>query len=365
MKYVLHIIAKLYIGGAEKVARDIGLYAPEGYENHYVVFTDEIGAYEAELQACGCKVFHIPPPSESYAGFVRNLKKLMREYPYQAVHAHTMFNAGWVMFAAKQMGVPVRVAHAHSALRNGRSLKKDLYEAAMRGMILRCATDLVGCGVDAGNRLFGEKAFAERGKLILNGIDTDKFAFSESMRTEMRAKLGLTDAFVIGHVGHLAEVKNQKYLISLLPGLMKKRENAVLLLLGDGDDRAMLEREAETLGVRERVLFTGNVNNVQDYLCTMDVFAFPSLFEGMPLSIVEVQSNGLPCVLSDRVPEDVYLTGLIHALPLETPAAWIDAVCSAQRAGCEAYALLLREKGFDIRTVADRFYRIYERNNHD
>lgn len=362
MKHVLHIIAQMSIGGAEKMARDIGLFAPEGYENHYVVFGDEVGEYENQLIEHGCLVFHMPSPSESYTAFMKNLKKLMNEYSYQAVQAHTMFNAGWAMLAAKQMGVPVRIAHAHSALRNGSSIKKNAYESVMRRMILNCATDFVGCGKDAGKRLFGEKEFEKRGQLIFNGIDTAQFAFDAELREHIRDELCVTDKFVIGHVGHLAKVKNQRFLIELMPEVLKKKENAVLLLLGEGEDRKMLEEKISELGLEEKVIMTGNVPNVYDYLCAMDVFTFPSLFEGMPLSIVEVQSNGLPCVISDRVPRDVFLTDLLMPLTIDNAEPWIEAICNAERHNPEKYAAVLKENGFDINTVVKKFYDIYERN---
>jgi len=361
MKYILHIIANLYIGGAEKMARDIGLLAPEGYENHYVVFGDEVGEYEEQLIARGCRVFHMPSPSESYPEYVKNLKSLMSEYHYTAVHAHTMFNAGWAMLAAKKMGVPVRIAHSHSALTDGNGIVKSVYETAMRRMILNCATDLVGCGVAAGNRLFGEKAFAEKGKLILNGIDTAQFAYSTEARARIRREMGFEDKFVIGHAGHLAEVKNQKFLIELMPKLLEKNENTVLLLLGEGADRRMLEEKISELGLAGRVIMTGNVTNVPDYLSAMDVFAFPSLFEGMPLSIIEVQANGLPCVISDRVPRDVFLTDLLTPLPIESAEPWLSAICAAKREEPEKYAAIIKDSGFDISSAVAKFYGIYER----
>ena len=366
MKYVLHIIANLCIGGAEKVARDIAFYgADHGYESHFVVFGDEVGEYEPVLIKHGCNVFHMPSPSAGYIAFIDNLKKLMSRYSYQAVHAHTMFNIGWVMLAAKQMNVPVRVAHAHSALDNGSGFVKGIYETAMRRLILNCATDLITCGVDAGNRLFGEKAFKQRGKLILNGIDTEQFAFNSETRERMREQLGVADKFVVGHAGHLAEVKNQKFLIELMPALLKKKENAVLLLLGEGEDRKMLEDKIYELGLSDSVIMTGNVSNVYDYLCAMDVFAFPSLFEGMPLSIVEVQANGLPCVISDRVPKDVFLTDLLTPMSVDKPEPWIDAICASQRSDPEKYAAIMKESGFDISTVIRKFYDIYERKEND
>lgn len=360
MKRALVIAAKLNIGGAEKVAADIGFYAdPAEYEVHYVVFGDEVGAYEPELEAHGCKIFHLPQPSESYCTYLKKLKELIQANHYDVIHAHTMFNIGWAMLAGKLYGVSVRVSHAHSALREKRGLTVRLYETAMRALLLTCATDLVACGVQAGERLYGKRTFAKRGQLILNGIDTRRFAFDGEKRAAFRAELDLADRFVIGHAGHLAAVKNQAFLLELMPEILKKRPDAYLLLLGEGDDRPMLERKIQELQLQDCVRMTGNVRNVPDYLNAMDVFAFPSLYEGMPLSIIEVQSNGLPCVISDRVPKDVFLTDLIHPLPLEQPQRWVDAICSAGRGKPETYAAAMYKSGFDAASAMGKLYRIY------
>ena len=345
----------------EKVARDIGLMSSsKGYESHYVVFGDEVGQYETELIQNGSKVFHIQSPSKGYFRYIKSLKNIMSQYKYSAVHAHSMFNIGWVMFAAKLRKIPVRISHAHSALTTGKSLKKSVYEFVMRRLILSCATDLVACSNKAGERLYG-KAYAKRGQLILNGIDTAAFQYSDEKRTFIRKQLGFQDKFIIGHTGHLADVKNQSFLIEMMPHLLKKRKDAILLLLGEGEDRAMLEEKIQTLGLQEHVIMTGNVNNVPDYLCAMDVFAFPSLYEGMPLSILEVQANGLPCVISDRVPADVFLTDLIHPLSLDNPEAWIEKICSVKRENPEVYSTQMRENGFDVTTAVEKFYKIYDR----
>lgn len=366
MTLVLQIAASLRIGGAEKVARDIGCYAdPAHYEVHYIVFGDQVGEYEQELLMCGCKVFHWPSPSESYLRFYHALRKLMTENHYDVVHAHTMFNIGWAMLAAKQCGVPIRISHAHSALSNGSSIKKTVYEAAMRQMILQNATHLIACGNAAGIRLYGEKAYRDHGICILNGIDTAAFSYKAEARTRIRKALGLEDAFVIGHVGHLMAVKNQSFLIRLMPEILNREPNAHLLLLGEGEDRPKLENLIRDLGLAERVTMTGNVRNVPDYLSAMDVFAFPSLYEGMPLSILEVQANGLPCVLSTEVPKDVYLTDLIKPLPLDKPEQWVEAICSIKRCESEKYSFLLGKSGFDTEEVMNKFIQIYERADRD
>lgn len=362
MKRCLQIVAALHIGGAEKVARDIGLSCRKnGYEVDYLLFGETAKGYDDELESSGCRLIHIPSPSNGYLRFYRQLRQLIRENRYDVVHAHTMFSIGWAMLAAEREGVPVRVAHAHSALNNGSSLKKRAYERIMRRLILNHATDLVACGDAAGIRLYGSKAYRKRGRRILNGIDVEAFAYDPAARREIRQSLGLEDDYVIGHVGRLSSEKNQAFLIRLLPQILEKKQNAKLLLLGDGSDRRKLERLTRDTGLTDRVIMTGNVRNVEDYLSAMDVFAFPSLFEGMPLSIVEVQANGLPCILSTGVPKDVFLTDLIRQLPLDDPDEWVKAICGAERTEPLRYSSELCQKGFDSDAVMKKYMDLYER----
>ena len=357
---VLIVASKLRIGGAEKVAADIGFYADrDRFDIHYLVFGDEVGAYEPELEAKDCKVIHIPEPSESFIRYIKNLRLLIKHDHYDVIHAHTMFNIGWAMLAGKLWGVPVRISHSHSALLETRGLKTRLYEAVMRFFILTCSTELVSCGVKAGERLYGKRAFSKRGELILNGIETANFSYSEERRNDIRSKLGLSEAFVIGHAGHLAKVKNQQFLIELMPKILKAKPNAFLLLLGEGDDRPLLEQRINELGLNGYIRLTGNVRNVGDYLSAMDVFAFPSLYEGMPLTLIEAQSNGLPCVISDHVPHDVFITDLVNVLPLDNADEWLNTIVAAERHEPQKYADIVRSSGFDVSSAMDKIYKLY------
>lgn len=363
MKSVLIIVGKLYIGGAERVCRNIGFYAdPKLFHIDYLVFGDEVGAYEPELEEKGCRIWHVPSPSEGYSKFYKNLKRLIRDNHYDVVHSHTMFNSGLVLWAAKRCGVPVRIAHSHSIKGpEHRSLVQNLYEKTMRRWILRDATHLIGCGQAAGEWLFGQKAFQQRGIVLLNGIELDRFAFNPAWREEIRQKHHWESSFVIGHAGHMVPVKNQAFLLCLMPEVIKKKPEAKLVLLGDGADHTALEQKASELGIADHVVFTGNVQNVNQYLNAMDVFAFPSLYEGMPLAIVEAQANGLPCVLSDRVPKDVFLTDLVQELALESaPENWANALLQAKRSEPSRYADELNARGFDTRTVMEKIYAIYD-----
>lgn len=364
MKKVLIVCGKLYIGGAEKVAYSIGHYAdPKKYECHYIVFGEEIGEYEEQLLQDGAKIFHISAPGEDYAAYWKNLTRLIDEYRYDVVHCHTMFNSGIVLLAAKIKGVPHRIAHSHSICSTqNRPLHVKLYERMMRFLIKMCATDYVACGKKAGEWLFGKKLFQESGTLLLNGIDTERFRYSEENRAQIRRQYHMGDHYLIGHVGHLAKVKNQMFLLDIMPEIIKKIPSAVLILIGEGEDRKLLEEQIVKRNLTEQVIMTGNVGNVFQYLSAMDAFVFPSLYEGMPLTMLEVQANGLPCVISDAVPEDVYLTDLLKTMPLTASKEhWANAIASCQRSHSSDYAAMLYQKGYDIESVVKNIYFLYER----
>ena len=147
----------------------------------------------------------------------------------------------------------------------------------------------------------------------------------------------------------------------MVPEILKKKPETMLLLIGEGQDRPMLENKIKELDLSKHVIMTGNVMNVPDYLSALDVFVFPSLYEGMPLAMLEVQANGLPCVMSDAVPEDVHLTDLLKIKSLNSPTEeWIEAILSCERRNAESYAKLMYDKGYDIEMVVKKIYSLYE-----
>ena len=361
MKHVLIVIATLRVGGAEKIARDIGINADSSrYSIDYLVYGSELGEYEDEVKRKGCRVYHIPFPKKGYISFYKELKRLFKACCYDVVHCHTMFNSGLVLYAAKQSGVPIRIAHSHTIKKPERtSIPQGIYERLMRKAIIKNATRYVACGKEAGNWLFGKKAFAEEGSVILNGIELDLFGYQQTKRDEIRERLNISDRFVIGHVGHLAYVKNQQFLLNCMPDLLQKRGNVLLLLLGEGEDREKLEKMIDVQHLNERVKLLGNVENVNDYLNAMDVFAFPSLYEGTPLSVIEAQTNGLPCIISDRIPKDVYLSDLITPVKLEEKERWINALLSAERKSPHLYLEKIKACGLGKEKMLSSIYSVY------
>lgn len=359
---VLEVAAHLRIGGAEKVARDIRFYTDSDlYQMDYVVYDDTVEGYETELAEAGCNIYHLPEPSTGYIRYLKELYRLIKDNGYDVVHAHAMFNCGWVAVIAKLCGVPVRISHSHSVdAQPDKSVIQRVYEKVMQLLIVSFSTHYVGCGVKAGETLFGKNRYHKKGITILNGIDTKKFVYSEENRNEIRKRHNIEDSFVIGHVGHLMKVKNQSFLINLMPEILKINENAILLLLGEGEDRPELEKQIKDLGLSQKIIMTGNVTDVHKYLSAMDVFAFPSLYEGMPLSVIEVQTNGLPCIMSDTVPKDVVLTDLIKSLSLKDKSdAWVNALLNAERNDPYKYEEKIKGLGLGSKEMVNKIAKLY------
>jgi glycosyltransferase involved in cell wall biosynthesis len=254
--------------------------------------------------------------------------------------------------AAKKHGVPVRIGHAHNSSqpRDAKYLLKLFYKRLIAGQ----ATQLFACSDEAGRWMFGNADF----RVLNNAIDAGKYAFDAAIRSEVRHELGLpADALVVGHVGRFDPQKNHRFLVEIFEKMSK---DARLLLVGDGVLRPDVEQQAEALGIRDRILFTGVRTDVDRLLQAMDVFLMPSLFEGLPVSIVEAQAAGLPCLISDKVPIECKKTELVTQLPLAASSAeWAGAVLSAAETSRRNTLEQIRGAGFDIRANAEWLQNYY------
>lgn len=361
-KKVLHVTGQLSIGGAENVAMNYSRYIDhDKFESHYLVYGNETYDYDDEVYALGGKIVRVNYSNKNLYGFYRELCALFKTEKYDIVHGHTMFNNGTVMLAAKHAGVPERITHAHSIQNKvSTSFFVSHYENLMRKLIIDNSTGFVACSELAGNFLFGKDKFKHRGKVVLNGISTEKFRFNAELRDTYRQQLGnVENKIVLGHSGHLTSVKNQQHLIEVLAKLSDVKY--ILVLLGDGEDKAMLADYAEKLGVQDQVLFLGNVNNVNEWLNAFDIFVFPSLFEGLGVSVIEAQANGLPCIISDNLPPEVLVTDLVKVISLADVEAWVSAVKNHPIDERDpVYAARVAEAGYGVQKSVNYVQSLYE-----
>ena len=351
---ILHIVTYMGRGGLETMLMNYYRAIDRTkVQFDFLTHRDFRADYDEEIEALGGKIFRLPnlnPFSRSYLGA---LDRFFREHPeYRIVHSHLDCMSAIPLKAAKKHGVPVRIGHAHNS--NQPRDAKYLLKLFFKRMIAGQATQLFACSEEAGRWMFGNADF----RVLNNAIDAGKYAFDADIRSTVRRELGLpADALVVGHVGRFDPQKNHRFLVEIFE---KMPEDARLLLVGDGVLRPDVERQAEALGIRDRVLFTGVRTDVDRLLQAMDVFLMPSLFEGLPVSIVEAQAAGLPCLISDKVPIECKKTELVTQIPLDaSPDEWAEAVLSAAEAPRENTLAQIREAGFDIRANAEWLQNYY------
>lgn len=308
-----------------------------------------------EMEAAGAKVYEIPR-KQNVISYMRKLRKLLEEGRYHIIHVHgNSATMAFEMLSAAKAGIPVRIAHSHSTGCQSRLLHRILYPVFEKSY-----TQGFACGEKAGKWLFQTHPYT----VIRNGIDTSRFRFSADLRHEYRKKVGAGNRAVIGHVGYFDTVKNQEFIIELAERMKHMDTKYLFLFIGEGKTMYRMREKADAYGLLNSVLFCGAVSDVFGYLAAMDVFMLPSLYEGFPVSLLEAQCSGLPCLVSDRVSGEVDLTGLVEFLPLEKQEVWIEniqkAICLGDRDETSSRAVRdIAGRGYDISRNADMLKNLY------
>jgi glycosyltransferase involved in cell wall biosynthesis len=369
---VLHVFNRMDRGGAETwIVNVMRRIDRERFRFDFLLESDEPGAYDDEIRALGGALHRAGSPRNPLR-FARAFRRTARERgPFDVIHSHVHHASGPILALAAWQGIPARIAHSHSDLRavHGRSSTvRRGYDRGTEALIGRFATAGLATSRGAAASLFGERWEADgRWRVVPCGIDLEPFARPVD-RQATRARLGLPpDALVVGHVGRFAPMKNHAVLVDVFARVRDRRPDARLLLVGDGPLRDKIERKVDALGLREAVVFAGSRADVPELLRgAMDVFVFPSVYEGLGLAIVEAQAAGLPCVIANGVPpEATVVPDLIQRRDLaESPEQWAATILMHHGARHErgAHAAIDRailESPYTIRASVDALERAY------
>ncbi|MBO4894984.1 MAG: glycosyltransferase family 1 protein [Clostridia bacterium] len=319
-------------------------------------FADKEGGlcFYDEYTADGCKVFHMPDFKRHPIDYYLKLKKILTEGEYDAVHINMLSAANILpVFTGRFSGTKV-IAHSHNAgVPSGFSRKILHY---VNKPLLQFADVYLACSELAGKWMFGKKTFT----VIPNAIDLSVFNINNIKRTEYRNKLGLSEKdLVIGHVGRFAEQKNHGFIIDVFSEIHKESEDYKLLLVGDGERKENIMSRVAELGLTDSVIFTGSVGNVQDYMQAMDAFILPSLFEGLPVTGIEAQACGLPCIFSDAVTKESKITENIVFLPLNNKSEWAEAIKRMAQLPKTDNTEISRAAGYDITESVELFKKAF------
>ena len=324
---VCQVLHGIVGGGSEQVVLN---YCSRMRDIHF----DLLYQYEPNPQIlerfneAGINCIQIPDKVHHPLKHLWKMFQFFRKGHYDVVHSHLdWFMNSYVCFLAMLAGIKKRIAHHHQAytaqepVEGPKTRLVSLPNHLVKNFLcfffrIPCklfATHWLACGEAAAINGWGKSA-VEKGKVTIlpNAIDPERFRFNESARREIRAKYGIAeDDFVVGHVGRFYPQKNHDFLIDVFAELHKQRANSKLLLLGDGPLQEHIEQKVETLGLTESVIFAGLQKDPAPFYSAMDVFAFPSLWEGLGIVLLEAQYNGLPCIASSAVPEEVNISNKI------------------------------------------------------
>lgn len=346
---VLHVVTIMNRGGLETFIMNVYRKIDRSkIQFDFLVHRDSKGDFDQEILSLGGRIYHIRkfnPLNFKYYKELFCILRLLRD-EHSIVHSHLDAISAIPLFLAKLLGYKNRIAHSHnsSADKNW----KYVIKLALAYPIRFVATDLFACGIDAGKFVFGSKAKFE---VIYNGIDVKTFSFNELIRDEIRRELHVEKRKVIMHVGRFFGVKNQKFIVKKICENIKYDEDVVFILVGDGPDRKELEDYCKKRNMVDNIKFLGVRDDVSKLLNAADLFIFPSLFEGLPLTLVEAQASGIKCLISDSIPDDCILTDLIRKLSLDDVNSWIYHINKDKGTDFVKrykYAEEIKNHGFDV-----------------
>ena len=359
---VLHNIVLMDTGGIETLVMNLYKHIDrERLQFDFLVHRPQEGYYEKQIRDYGGKVFRTCPFNPVHQGqFKKECMEVFENHPeYKVFHAHQELNL-WTLRYAHQAGIPTRIAHSHNA-KTVINLKYFffLYE---KMFIKKHCTDMFMCSTPAGEWSFGKKAVKDgRVEFIKNGIETSRFKYDEQTRRELREELGVGDKIVIGHIGRFMQQKNHSFLLEIFKIIHDKNPNTVLALCGEGRLEDDIKKKASELGIENDILFLGVRSDTNRVYQAYDLFLFPSLWEGLPLTGIEAQTAGLSVLMSDIITPETIVTDNVTQFSLNQSAeAWadkaLDILSNFNRTDCQPQ---VKKAGFDVRDTAEWLQSFY------
>lgn len=370
-KKILFFDDTLDVGGVEKLIIEwTTILNKDGYLCEILTLDDhgKTYQYESTLKKNGCKIYKLKgvwlnTPID-FIKYEKQLKNFFQEHhDYKVVHLNSSSKNYFVLKYAKKYGIPIRIAHAHNIdFQTSSNIKKTIGKTWNK-RILKYATNYLACSKEAGLWMFGKKIVnSNKFKIIHNGIEYEKFKFDKIKRNKIRDELNINnEAFVVGCVARLEKQKNYFFTIDIFNEIQKIKSNSILLIIGQGTLEKEIKNKIAQLGLDNKVILTGFKENVNDYLNAMDIFLMPSLFEGLGMTLIEAQANGLPCYTSkDVVPVEAKVSNQLYYLPLSQNAkAWENFILTQENKR-KNNTNFIKEKGYLIEDTVKELRKIYE-----
>lgn len=360
---LLCLVSAMNAGGAETFLMKIYRRLDRSkYQMDFCVNVEAEGLYDAEIRSMGGKIYHIPSKSENIREFSKQLYDIVYENGYKNVLRVTSNGMGFYdLHVAKKAGAVNCIARSSNSS-DGGSLKSWIAHRVGKLLYKRTIDVEIAPSDLAAIYTFGKSDFKSGKVTILNnGIDFAEYRFSMEARNRIRAEFGIDDnSFLMGHIGRFTKQKNHDFILKIFAAVHKVRTNTKILLVGDGELLNSVREKCRALGIEDAVILSGVRRDVPALLSAMDLFIFPSLYEGMPNVIIEAQAAGLKCIISDRITKEVKLSSLVEERPINSESAWINEINSIidahdiERTVCSRNSIKLPQF-YDIREITAQF----------
>lgn len=362
MLRVLHMIGSLELGGSQSMVMNIYRNIDrEQIQFDFIVDHPDRMYFADEVIKLGGKIFILPTfigsnvleVGKKWNEFFRNHKE------YKILHSHVRSYASLYLPIAKKHGVKT-IIHSHSTS-NGKGIKA-LIKKIMQYPIRYQADYFFGCSKEAGKWLFGERIVKGNNYYtVKNAIDTRRYQLKSDIRAKYRKELNISDSKVVFmHVGRLHEAKNHKFLLEIFREIRQYISNSVLVIVGDGELKQSVENWIREFHLEKYVQMLGARKDVPKLLQAADCFLFPSIWEGLPVTVVEAQAAGLPCFISGMITQDVGISELVVYIPIDQGTyPWVEAVCNSDLKRKNVIEQI-KKSGFDIKNMAEWLTDFYE-----
>lgn len=360
---VLRIVGEYNSGGVENIA--LNYYKNIDHSKigmDFLFYGDSHKSIKEEFEKNGDKVINVTDYKDSMLKSIKDIEKVVREGNYDIVHSQMNALNVFPLYAAKRGGAKIRIASNHSTANLKYEFKKSLVKYILRPTIGLFATNYSACSKYAAKWAFGKRKLkSDKMKIIHNAIDLNKFKYDANCRKKIRKEYNWDDKFVIGNVGRFVKQKNHKFLIDIFEKIKLKKENSLLVLIGVGDLQESIKNYVHEKNLDDSVVFLGMRFDVDKLMNAMDLFLFPSIYEGLGNVVTEAQAISLYTLASDVVPEEVKMSEYVEFMSLnENAEKWAEhALKHSSKYKRRNTFLDLKNNGYEIRSAAKDLEKYY------